>query len=160
MSSANTLRIETPAPESSSGDAERPRERILAAARDLFYRNGIRAVGVDAIAEAAATNKMTLYRHFASKDLLVAECLRRWAAEMDTAWEANARAHEGRPREQLEAWLNHVAEFKLDMAERGGAFNNAVAELPEQDHPARRVVEEHKRQSRERFIALCRDAHL
>ena len=44
-----------------------PRERILAAARELFYRRGIHAVGVDAIAEAAGTNKMTLYRHFASK---------------------------------------------------------------------------------------------
>jgi AcrR family transcriptional regulator len=41
-----------------------PRERIIAAARDLFYRQGIRAVGVDAIAEAAGTNNMTLYRHF------------------------------------------------------------------------------------------------
>ena len=43
-----------------------PRERILAVAADLFYRHGIRAVGVEAIAEAAGTNKMTLYRHFAS----------------------------------------------------------------------------------------------
>ena len=48
-----------------------PRERILAVARELFYRHGIHAVGVDAIAEAAGTNKMTLYRHFASKDVLV-----------------------------------------------------------------------------------------
>ena len=53
-----------------------PRERILAVAAELFYRHGIRAVGVDAIAEAAGTNKMTLYRHFASKDELVAEYLR------------------------------------------------------------------------------------
>ena len=53
-----------------------PRERILAVARELFYRRGIHAVGVDAIAEAAGTNKMTLYRHFASKDALVAACLR------------------------------------------------------------------------------------
>ena len=53
-----------------------PRERILAVAADLFYRHGIRAVGVEAIAEAAGTNKMTLYRHFASKDDLVAEYLR------------------------------------------------------------------------------------
>ena len=53
-----------------------PRERILAVAADLFYRHGIRAVGVEAIAEAAGTNKMTLYRHFASKDELVAEYLR------------------------------------------------------------------------------------
>ena len=45
-----------------------PRERILAAASDLFYRQGIRAVSVEAIAEAAGTNKMTLYRHFESKD--------------------------------------------------------------------------------------------
>ena len=50
-----------------------PRERILTVAADLFYRHGIRAVGVEAIAEAAGTNKMTLYRQFASKDLLVAE---------------------------------------------------------------------------------------
>jgi AcrR family transcriptional regulator len=49
-----------------------PRARILAVAGDLFYRHGIRAVGVDAIAEAAGTNKMTLYRHFGSKDDLVA----------------------------------------------------------------------------------------
>ncbi len=58
-----------------------PRERIIAAARDLFYRHGIRAVGVEAIAEAAGTNKMTLYRHFDSKDELVAEYLRGLAAE-------------------------------------------------------------------------------
>src|SRR5438128_10897734 len=99
MSSATTIRVETPSERSSGEMAERPRERIVAAARDLFYRHGIRAVGVDAIAEAASTNKMTLYRHFASKDLLVAECLRRWAAETDAAWDANARAHAGDKRE-------------------------------------------------------------
>ena len=63
-----------------------PRERILAAAADLFYRHGIRAVGVEAIAEAAGTNKMTLYRHFESKDELVAEYLRRLATEAEASW--------------------------------------------------------------------------
>ena len=56
-----------------------PRDRILAAAGELFYRHGIRAVGVESIAEAAETNKMTLYRHFASMDELVAEYLRQSA---------------------------------------------------------------------------------
>src|SRR6266540_741409 len=60
-----------------------PRERIVAVAADLFYRHGIRAVGVEAIAEAAGTNKMTLYRHFASKDELVAEYLRQSAKLAD-----------------------------------------------------------------------------
>jgi len=53
-----------------------PRQRILEAADDLFRRVGIRGVGVEAIAEAAGTNKMTLYRHFESKDELIAEWVR------------------------------------------------------------------------------------
>ena len=72
-----------------------PRERILAASGDLFYRLGIRAVGVEAIAEAAGTNKMTLYRHFSSKDELVAEYLRRLAADAGKFWDTLAAAHPG-----------------------------------------------------------------
>src|SRR5205814_5593438 len=121
MSSAHSAKIAST--RSSTNTDAAPRERILTSALDLFYSHGIRAVGVDAIAEAAATNKMTLYRHFASKDLLVAECLRRWAAETDAAWDANASAHAGDPRGQLLAWLRFMAEFKLEMAERGCAFN-------------------------------------
>jgi AcrR family transcriptional regulator len=56
-----------------------PRERLLSVASELFYRHGIRAIGVERIAEAAETNKVTLYRHFSSKDELVAEYLRRLA---------------------------------------------------------------------------------
>src|SRR6266705_1078089 len=74
MSSADTAKIAST--RSSTNSDAAPRERILSSALDLFYRHGIHAVGVDAIAEAAATNKMTLYRHFDSKDLLVAECRR------------------------------------------------------------------------------------
>src|ERR1700744_223048 len=55
----------------------RPRERIVVKARDLFHQPGIRGIGVDAIAEAAGTNKMTLYRHFGSKDELIVECLQK-----------------------------------------------------------------------------------
>src|SRR5579871_4509349 len=82
-----------------------PRDRILAAAGDLFYRHGIRAVGVDAIAEAAHTNKMTLYRHFASKDELVAEYLRQCAQASDVSWDHYAAAHPGDALAQLRAWL-------------------------------------------------------
>src|SRR5579871_3545046 len=137
-----------------------PRERILTCARDLFYRHGIHAVGVDAIAEAAATNKMTLYRHFDSKDILVAECLRQFAAEADAAWEGNARAYAGDPRGQLLGWVRGLGAWKLDLMERGCAFLNAAAELPDKDHPARRVIEEHKSRYRAKFIALCREAGL
>ncbi len=137
-----------------------PRERILTAARELFYRRGIHAVGVDAIAEAAGTNKMTLYRHFASKNLLIAACLSELTQEFDVAWDAFAAAHVGDPKGQLLAWLRHVCEFKEHEAERGCALANAAVELPDKDHPARHVVREHKTALRERLIRLCRDARL
>src|SRR5437763_5661745 len=121
-----------------------PRERIVAAARELFYRQGIRAVGVEAVAEAAGTNKMTLYRHFSSKDELVAECLRQFARETDTQWERLTAAHPGNPRAQLKAWLHAVASHVTDRNERGCPLANAAVELPEKDHPARRVIEEFK----------------
>src|SRR3977135_3034262 len=71
-----------------------PRERILAAAAEVFSRHGIRAVGVEAIAEGAGTNKMTLYRHFLSKDELVAEYLRQSARTMEARWESEMLADE------------------------------------------------------------------
>src|SRR6267143_4260992 len=142
------------------GTSPPPRERILAAARELFYRRGIHAVGVDAIAEAAGTNKMTLYRHFASKDMLVAACLSELTREFDVAWDAIAVAHAGDPEGQLLAWLRHSGDFKEYEAERGCALANAAIELPDKDHPARRVIREHKTALHERLIRLCRDARL
>src|SRR5580704_17961735 len=103
-----------------------PRARILAAAGELFYRHGIRAVGVDAIAEAAGTNKMTLYRHFASKDELVAEYLRQWAKAVDQCWERFALAHPGDPLRQLDAWLAEMADHLAAPHERGCALANAA----------------------------------
>ena len=70
-----------------------PRARILKTARELFYRDGIHAVSVDAIAEAAGSNKTTLYRHFESKDELVAECLRELTRDFDLAWADIQRAN-------------------------------------------------------------------
>lgn len=137
-----------------------PRERILVVARELFYRRGIHAVGVDAIAEAAGTNKMTLYRHFTSKDELVAECLRELVREIDAEWDAIASAHAGDPKGQLLAWLQHIGEWLAREAGRGCALANAAVELPDQDHPARQVVREHKSAVRRRLADLCREAGL
>jgi AcrR family transcriptional regulator len=137
-----------------------PRARILAAAADLFYRHGIRAVGVEAIAEAAGTNKMTLYRHFDSKDELVAEYLRQAAKEADSCWGRYQTAHPGDSLAQLRAWLAEMADHLANADERGCALANAAVELPDKDHPARRVVEEFKIAQRDRLIDLCQAAGL
>jgi AcrR family transcriptional regulator len=137
-----------------------PRARILAAAGELFYRHGIRAVGVEAIAETAGTNKMTLYRHFASKDELVAEYLRQAAKGADACWDRFGRDHPGDTLAQLCAWLGEMAGHLGAPDERGCALANAAVELPEKDHPARRVIEECKMAQRMRLVRLCREAGL
>src|SRR5262244_1777944 len=137
-----------------------PRERILSVAADLFYRRGIRAFGVDSIAEAAGTNKMTLYRHFESKDELVAEYLRQEAGKATACWAALAEQHPGDPLAQFRTWFAAVAAHVADCNERGCPLANAAVELPEKDHPARAVIEESKRRYRDALVRLCGEAGL
>ena len=146
-----TIKVEMP-------DRLPPRQRIIAAARELFYRHGIRAVGVDAIAEAAGTNKMTLYRHFDSKDELVAAYLRCLSAEKNDIWARLEAQHPGNARAQLQAWLREAAGHVSDPKSRGCALANAAVELPEKEHPARCVIEQCKQTSRESLVGLCRRA--
>src|SRR6202163_1769311 len=121
-----------------------PRARILVAAGEQFYRHGIRAVGVEAIAEAARTNKMTLYRHFASKDELVAEYLRQSARAADACWARFAARYPGDALAQLRAWLDEMAAHVASNDERGCPLVNAAVELPEKAPPPRRVIEDYK----------------
>ena len=137
-----------------------PRERILSVASDLFYRHGVRAIGVEAIAEAAETNKMTLYRHFSSKDELVAEYLRRLAEQAKSSWDQLEADHPGDAPTQLRAWLEEMAAHVASGDERGCPLANAAVELPDKDHPARRVIETFKSAQRERLIQLCAAAAL
>ena len=124
------------------------------------YCHGIKTVGVEAIAEAAGTNKMTLYRHFSSKDELVAEYLRQSAKGADACWDRFKKLHPGDELAQLRAWLREVADHVANVDERGCALANAAVELPEKSHPARRVIEEYKTAQRMRLVELSRTAGL
>lgn len=134
-----------------------PRDRIVGTARSLFHRLGIRGVGVDKIAEEAGTNKMTLYRHFESKDELIVECLRANAAKAGAMWDAFEAEFPGDKLAQLHAWVRKAAAM-LNADGRGCDMANAAAELTEPDHPARLVIKELKEAQRHRLVTLCRDA--
>ncbi len=135
-----------------------PRQRLLTAADDLFRRFGIRGVGVEAIAEAADTNKMTLYRHFESKDALVAEWVRGIIAQKEERWNEIAERHAGDPAGQLIAWAKATATKFAEIEERGSAIHNALAELPASDHPARVVIDQHRQKEHKLIAKLCREA--
>jgi AcrR family transcriptional regulator len=139
------------------GPKSRVRDRIFRTACDLFYRHGIRAVGVDTIASEAGTNKMSFYRSFPSKDELVAEYLRDQVREGWQWWDSLIAPHAGNPRAQVEALFDAHAIRSCTSDSRGCALANAAVEIEEKDHPARRVVEEYKIELRRRFRELASD---
>jgi AcrR family transcriptional regulator len=137
-----------------------PRERVLAAAADLFYNEGIHSTGVEAIAARAQTTKMALYRHFQSKDALVVEWLRQVTGHYWSAFDAIESAHAQDPRAQILGWATFVADEVGAWTHRGCPFINSIAELPDRDHPARQLIEEHKARQWKRLAALCAAADL
>lgn len=105
------------------------RERILLTAHALFYRDGIRATGIDRVIAEAGVAKLTFYRHFPSKDALVRSFLD-YRHEQWMAWLADALARHGaRPGGGLAPLLAALGEWFADPLFRGCAFINAVAEV-------------------------------
>ena len=140
-----------------SAPTERVRDRIMRTASELFYRNGIHAVGVDAIASTAGTNKMSFYRNFASKDELVAEYLRGEEQEAWQWWDATVASHRGDPRAQVETLFGVLVEKSCTSDTRGCALANAAVEITESSHPARPIIEKYKAEMRRRFRAIAHD---
>lgn len=133
-------------------------ERILRTASELFYEEGIRAVGVDTVVERAGVAKMTLYKNFGSKDELVAAYLRardhRWRAWLEDAVERRA----GSPKEKLLAVFDASGEWMERESPRGCAFINAFAEIADPVHPAQEVAREQKSWMREYLTKLTLEA--
>jgi len=132
-------------------------ERIRASAKELFYREGIRAVGVDQIVKRARTTKPSLYRSFESKDVLAAECARDFAASFWQYFESALAAHPGNARAQLGAFFEALSARARKRSYRGCGLTNAAIEYPDRAHPARLVAEAHKREVRRRLTGLARE---
>src|SRR5258708_8931210 len=130
------------------------RERILATASELFYREGIRAIGVDAVVEGSGVPKRSLYRLFDSKDALIAA----FAAEKDRLfwawWDRLEERHAGDPRALLEALLSGIAQRIGHSTYRGCPFLNLAAELPDADHPGPRAARNNKEEMRARLATI------
>jgi AcrR family transcriptional regulator len=145
----------------STGTQERrgsaARERILETAERLFYRDGYHAVGVDTIVAESGVAKMTLYRHFPSKDHLIAAYLERTNEQLLTWVEKLIAPHED-PRAALEAVFDGVARLASSPECLGCAFVGAAGEFPEPDHPGHRVAAEHKRAVVDRLRELAQRA--
>ncbi|MGN6148178.1 MAG: TetR/AcrR family transcriptional regulator [Rhizomicrobium sp.] len=137
-----------------TGAPKRAAERIRESARDLFYRQGIRAVGVDEIVTRAGVTKPSLYRSFTSKDELVADYLRMMGEEGLARFDTTMAADPSDPRGCFRKWLVDLLAKANKPDYRGCGTTNAAVEYPDKRHPARKVSSSIKT----RFRAKLRDA--
>ncbi len=119
-----------------------PKDRLLATASRLFYAEGIHAVGVERLVSEASVTRATFYRHYPTKDDLVAAYLTETSHLIRTAVDA-ARAGKP-PREALAAALSVVGDATCGEDFRGCQFLNAAAEYPDPDSRVRQVIDDHR----------------
>lgn len=146
-------------PADSSSRPAAPRDRLLETAGALFYRHGFQAVGIDRILAESGVAKMTLYRHFASKDELIAAYLERADHEFWARAEA-AMASAVAPEAQLLALFDALASHATGPECLGCPFQGAALAFPELDHPAHRWALRNKIALRDRLAELARQAGL
>ena len=120
------------------------RERVRQAAYELFSRDGVRAVGVDAVIARAGTAKMTLYRNFPSKNDLILDFLRRREQRWTREWlMAESRRRGETARDQLLAIFDVFAEWFAHPEFEGCSFLTAMIEVSDRDHPVHQAAVGH-----------------
>lgn len=141
MCSTRKSHIPTDQNPSSGGKA---RERILAAAYELFSRNGIRATGIDAIISASGVARMTLYRHFRTKDDLVLAFLKQREQKWTEDWLVKEISQRGsQPGEKLLAIFDVFDKWFKTESFEGCSFINVMLETPERTSPVHQASVHH-----------------
>lgn len=131
------------------------RHRVFDVAADLFYRKGVRAVGVESIVNRAGVAKISLYRSYPSKDDLVVAYLADRNARFWRQWDEAFARYDRKPRTQLRAIMTYLAKRTTRPGYRGCPFINYCAEFPEPPYPGRTIATANKQEMRRRFRAIA-----
>lgn len=134
-----------------------PKDKVFQTAARLFYQHGYRAIGVDTIAAESGIGKMTLYRHYPSKDDLIVAYLK---DSNELFWKnfEQITKDASTPREKLLAFFQSLQDYVKTPVCYGCPFLNIATEYPETDYPGHQVALEHKQSVRARFRQLAKEA--
>jgi AcrR family transcriptional regulator len=134
------------------------REKILETACRLFYENGLHSTGIDTIVAQSGVTKMTLYKHFASKQELILAVLQRRDEEWRCWFQQAVEARAEQPAERLLALFDALKSWFEQEDFKGCAFLKAAAEYPDPSHPIHRIVAEHIRRVGDYVVGLTTQA--
>lgn len=134
------------------------KHKILLVASDLFHTRGINSTGVDTIVAAAGTTKMTLYKHFTSKELLILEVLKKGHQDFQT-WLSDKLARQSKkPAEKLQKLFDVIEEWIRSPDYQGMAFLKASAEFPEESSAIHQLSAEQSEAFRSYLSVLAQEA--
>lgn len=136
------------------------RDRILAAATELFYKEGLQNVGIDRIIAESGVAKMSLYNNFKSKDDLIAAYLQQQDQTWDTWFTQRVETLATTPCDRLLAVFDVLQEWFEDPNFRGCAFINSAVELADPDHPGYQVSLRHQKVIADYLLNLAKAAEL
>ena len=132
------------------------RDRLIETASDLFYQEGIRAIGIDTVIARSGVSKSSLYRTFASKDELIAAFAEEQNRRFWDWWDEIASRYAGAPRKQIEALFEGIADLIANPQFRGCPFINLATEFPDQRHRGTAIACSNKREVGKRLRRLAR----
>jgi AcrR family transcriptional regulator len=130
--------------------------RLVETATELFYQEGIRAIGIDTVVARSGVSKSSLYRTFASKDDLIAAFAEEENKRFWQWWDEIVERHAGAPSQQITSLLEGIGAQIASPQFRGCPFINLATEFPNRKHPGTAIACANKREMRERLRALAR----
>ena len=135
-----------------------PRDRLLHAAEELFMQEGVVRVTVDAIAERAGSTKMTLYRHFPSKEKVVEAWITLLTEDYSAVFDEMAARFPQQPAQQIMGFVHFITDHLDASAHQGCPFTRTLAEAGEQFPEVRCLIVAHKQRQYQRIATLCQQA--
>lgn len=136
------------------------REKILATASNLFQTQGINSTGVDTIVAVAGTTKMTLYKYFSSKEILILESLKQGHQDFQSWLNDKLCTNSKSPSEKIQNLFDYIEEWVTSPDFNGVGFIKASAEFPKEENPVHKLSSEQSQQFRQYIAQLATDAHI
>jgi AcrR family transcriptional regulator len=134
------------------------KDALVETATEMFHRNGFHATGIDRILAEAGIAKMTLYKHFRSKEELIVAGLERRSEEYRTWLRTGVEERARSAKKRLLAVFDLVAESLTKDGDRGCIFVNACAEYGDRSHPVHQAAAAHKAAVHSYFQELAQTA--